>query len=103
MSLFEDLFEAASNVVSAAAAVAKSMPDRIESFSNRMAHGMILERAKLYKSINRPNPAPDWYYMERAKKDVVGTYRIPYQLQEEYRRYDMVFQDRYSKVMNPKR
>ncbi|MBQ8708446.1 MAG: hypothetical protein IJ523_10200 [Succinivibrionaceae bacterium] len=103
MSLFDDLFEAASNVVSAAATVAKSMPERIESFSNRLVHETILDRAKLYKSINRPNMAPDWYYMERAKKDVVSTYRIPCRLQEEYRRYDRVFQERYSVVMNPDR
>ncbi|MBQ8708445.1 MAG: hypothetical protein IJ523_10195 [Succinivibrionaceae bacterium] len=96
MSFFEDLFESAANVVSSAATVVKSVPDCIHQATSNSVRQMVLNTARRYKSICRPNMAPDWYYVERAKRDLVSGYHTPGELQDEYGRYDREFQERIS-------
>ena len=94
MGFMNNLFEAASNIAATAVNTAKSLPDGLNNALEGYVRGHILQMASLLKKSDENRlggAAPNWFYMEMAKKSILSDYNIPEDLKSDYQRYSSTF------------
>lgn len=90
----KNLFETASNIAATAVNIAKSLPEGLNNALVNSSRDRILEMASFLKKSDETrlkSTAPNWFYMERAKKWNLPDYSIPENLKSDFQRYSSTF------------
>lgn len=93
MGLMKNLFETASNIAATAVNIAKILPEGLNNMSRDYERERILDVASRLKQIDegRGQTAPNWFYIEKAKKGISSNYSIPQNLKSDYQRYSRTY------------